>query len=273
MPAVRRVMNRRGAAAGSSSGSSSFATVSNSYGTPGSTRRGIPSKVATKQSAVPTGLGTTRAEAGKRVWRRLLSGIGRPKRANLARSRSSEPSSALSSSPSRSATASRVMSSSVGPRPPLTTTSAAPLAARRSAATMLARSSATSVTLTSRWPARLSQPPSQNPFPSRVRPSRSSSPMQTMLTIAIAASCRERLHLGDCVLRRPPPSVRRHSVAVVLRNGPSSLDPRPRCGYLSARFTGPSTHHGRVRVVSQGVPHGIGQGRQGRNYRAHSGKV
>ena len=92
-----------------------------SRGGPGSNTSAVESLSSHKPGAVPFGLGSTSAPRGTIAWRRLMSGIVMPRRAKRSRIRSTIDSSTSSAIPSARATASRVMSSSVGPRPPVTT--------------------------------------------------------------------------------------------------------------------------------------------------------
>ena len=111
-----------------------------SAGTPGRqiTRQGGRPSRGTSRSmpgAVPCGLGTTRLPAGNIAWISFCGGIGRPRRANIARMCSKRRRSSCSGRPVAWASASRVRSSAVGPSPPVaSTTSARPIAWRKTSA-------------------------------------------------------------------------------------------------------------------------------------------
>src|SRR5512143_2287521 len=72
-----------------------------------------------KQGAVPTGFSTGAAPRGMYAWRTLFSLIGVSHLANRSRICESKPSSSTRSRPVARATASRVISSTVGPSPPV----------------------------------------------------------------------------------------------------------------------------------------------------------
>ena len=84
----------------------------------------------------PRVCGMTVAPTGTSAWRRLFSGIVRPRAANSSRITAAIAGSGTRSTPIRAAMASRVTSSCVGPRPPVTITASASSSRRRSAAVM-----------------------------------------------------------------------------------------------------------------------------------------
>ena len=120
-----------------------------SQGTPGTAYTTLPSSAPVSgqmsPGAVPGIAGLSVAPTGTSAWRRLLSGIGRPRPPNIARIRSTSASSRTSSTPITSAMALRVMSSWVGPSPPQTMTASLRSSARRSTSTMRSRLSPTFV--------------------------------------------------------------------------------------------------------------------------------
>ena len=85
------------------------------------------------------------APTGTMAWRRLFSGIGRLRLANMARIRSAMRSSSTSSTPITDASTSRVMSSWVGPNPPHTITASLRSSASRKASSMRSQLSPTFV--------------------------------------------------------------------------------------------------------------------------------
>ncbi len=117
-----------------------------SRGTPGSSTATRP-RPSSSQSpgAVPRGLGSTLAPSGTSAWVRLTAGMGRPSRLNRASMLASNPWSSTSRLPNSSATTPLVMSSRVGPRPPVVTTNAVRSSASATAARIASGRSATVV--------------------------------------------------------------------------------------------------------------------------------
>ena len=158
-----------------------------SRGGPGSTTMaGFPG--TTTPGAVPTGsityapsgisacLRFAAFTASKSQWlKRAISGF------RIAAILSSSPSSSTSSRSVKRATISTVMSSAVGPRPPLVTIRSTSCSARkRSCASMSCGRSPQIVMCASSTPSSSSLSDSQGPFRSRTRPVRTSVPVTTM---------------------------------------------------------------------------------------------
>ncbi|GIS99706.1 MAG: hypothetical protein CM1200mP26_14190 [Acidimicrobiales bacterium] len=100
-----------------------------------------------------------RAPTGKSAWRKLLAGMGRPRPPKTASIRATNDSSRTSSTPRRSAITSRVMSSWVGPKPPVTITASDRSNASLKAASMRSGLSPTAVWRWQSIPARASCSP------------------------------------------------------------------------------------------------------------------
>ena len=100
---------------------------------------------ATRPGAVPGCCGIGDAPTGTMAWRKLFSGIGRLRLANMERIRSAMRSSSTNSTPITDASTSRVMSSCVGPRPPHTMTASLRSSASRNASSMRSQLSPTLV--------------------------------------------------------------------------------------------------------------------------------
>jgi hypothetical protein len=108
-----------------------------SWGTPGTAYTTLSPTGQISPGAVPRVCAITVAPTGTSAWRRLFSGIVRPRLANSLRMTSATASSCTSSTPPiTAAIASRVTSSWVGPRPPLTITASASSRRRRNATSM-----------------------------------------------------------------------------------------------------------------------------------------
>ena len=120
------------------------------------------------------------APAGTSAWRRLLSGIARPRDENSSRITSATAGWRTSSTPITAAIASRVMSSCVGPRPPHTITASARDSASSSASTMRPRLSPTFVWRRCSMPMIASCSPIHDEFVSTICPSSSSVPTATI---------------------------------------------------------------------------------------------
>ena len=99
----------------------------------------------TRPGAVPGICSMARAPTGKSAWRKLLAGMGRPRPPKTASIRATNDSSRTSSTPRRSAITSRVMSSWVGPKPPVTITASDRSNASLKAASMRSGLSPTAV--------------------------------------------------------------------------------------------------------------------------------
>ena len=163
-----------------------------SHGTPGTAYMtfGLSSPSPSPEEAAPTGQTSpgavpgiwsmVRAPTGTSAWRRLLAGMGRPRPPNTASMRATSDSSRTSPTPSSSAITSRVMSSWVGPRPPVTITASDRSRASPMAASMRSRLSPTEVWRWQSMPARASFSPIHAEFVSTIWPSRSSVPTATI---------------------------------------------------------------------------------------------
>ena len=117
-----------------------------SRGTPGSSTATRPRASSSHSpGAVPRGLGSTVAPSGTSAWMRLTAGIGRPSRLNRASMPASNSSSSSSRLPNSSATTVLVMSSRVGPRPPVVRTNPVRSSASATAARIESGRSATVV--------------------------------------------------------------------------------------------------------------------------------
>ena len=89
-----------------------------SQGTPGTAYTALPLVSTLKPGAVPGITGSTSAPSGTSAWRRLFSGMARPRPPKTVEMRSTMSSRRTSSTPRAAAITSRVMSSWVGPSPP-----------------------------------------------------------------------------------------------------------------------------------------------------------
>ena len=114
-----------------------------SRGTPGIATMRLPFLRTSQPGAVPSGFGSARAEGMSQACFVLRSGMVRPRPANHARRSASSTASTAGVSPSAAAIASRVRSSSVGPRPPVATTSSLRASARSNASLQRPRLSPT----------------------------------------------------------------------------------------------------------------------------------
>ena len=190
MPVVWNTRWTRGSRRSPSRSRSNGSTpVSNSprisAGTPGRSTTIRPSTSRTSPGAVPTRLGSTSAPSGTRAMRSLPAGSRvRRQVAHRALSSSSSPSSRRRGLSSASATTSRVMSSAVGPRPPVTSTTSATSRARASAPRMSGALSPTTNLVRTGSPRLPARRPIQAPLLSTVKPARSSSPTATMAQLA-----------------------------------------------------------------------------------------
>ena len=131
--------------------------------------------------AVPRWLGSTVQASGRSAWARFTSNTLRPSLLKMATMRSSTSGWRTSRVPKNSQRASLVMSSLVGPSPPVISTRSPESSSnvRR----MVARSSPMVRTSTGRMPCRLSCPPIQAALVFTVCPISSSSPMLRMLAV------------------------------------------------------------------------------------------
>ena len=140
MPAQRITCERRtaGPARSANSGSTVPVMISRiSAGTPAiAYSRVPPGRVTTSPGAVPRSGTTYRAPSGTSACRRLLAGISPRYLANRSRSIVSSSGCRTIPTPITRAIASRVMSSPVGPRPPVTRTTSTRSAAAPSVATI-----------------------------------------------------------------------------------------------------------------------------------------
>src|SRR5260221_2070137 len=93
-----------------------------SDGTPGSKTTTRARSSTQSPGAVPRGLGSTVAPSGTSACVRFTAGIARPRRRNRSSSARSTVSSSCSALPNTAATSRFVMSSRVGPRPPVVIT-------------------------------------------------------------------------------------------------------------------------------------------------------
>src|SRR5579875_1873877 len=139
--------------------------------------------------AVPFVCSMTVAPTGTSAWRRLFAGMARPRAKNSSSMRRTSASWRTRGTPITSAIASRVMSSWVGPRPPVTMTPSLRASAVRSARTIRSLLSPTAWRKCESTPAAASCSPSQAEFVSAIWPRRSSVPTAT-ISILISASAR-----------------------------------------------------------------------------------
>jgi len=187
-PVVRTVRDNttRGRAPGESRRTSRGSTSSTSSprisrGTPGSSTATRPRASSIHSpGAVPRGLGRMVAPSGTSAWVRLTAGIGRPNRWNRAAIPASSPSSSTSRLPNSSATTVFVMSSRVGPRPPVVTKQPVRSSASATAARIASGRSATVTRRVISAPTAARARPSSAAFESTVYPSSSSVPMVTI---------------------------------------------------------------------------------------------
>src|SRR5512132_3315975 len=141
--------------------------------------------------AVPLGLSMVRAPSGTPAWRRFISAMRwMPMRPNRSRSHASSSGWRTRATPATSASASRVTSSWVGPRPPVTTTASA-----RPSASLMVPPMRWVLSPTAVW-RRQSQPTSARRWPIQaalvltIWPSSSSVPTP-MISQRTLAPCRE----------------------------------------------------------------------------------
>ena len=141
-----------------------------SRGTPGSSTATLPRGSSSHSpGAVPRGFGSTVAPSGTSAWRRFAGGIGqRPIRRKRASRASSRPVSSTKGRPNSCATTVLVMSSRVGPKPPVVMTKPVRSRASPTAARMSSGRSATLVRRTTSTPAAASAWPSSAPLESSV---------------------------------------------------------------------------------------------------------
>ncbi len=111
---------------------------------------------------------------------RFISGKGSPRRFHSARSQRSSPGSTTGVSPHTAAMASRVRSSGVGPRPPVEITRSARSRALANASRTTSRTSGTATRRSMATPAAVRPRASSPAFVSRVSPTVSSAPMDTI---------------------------------------------------------------------------------------------
>ena len=156
-----------------------------------------------RPGAVPQRLRSTVAPRGTSAWLRLLSTGTRPIRANRSTRAAHTRSSKSSGAPNSSATARLLMSSRVGPSPPVVIT--APVRSRpsRTASRMAPTLSLTLVRRTTVTPAAERARASSAPLVSTVKPSSSSVPMVTssMFIDDQITRAERRGHDRSCPLR------------------------------------------------------------------------
>ena len=155
---------------------------------------------------------------GTSAWRRLFSGIGRPRPPKIARMLSMSSSRRSSSTPITSAIASRVTSSGVGPRPPHTMTASARSSSSRRHCTMRSRLSPTLRCSHVSMPALASCSPIHELLVSTIWPSSSSVPMAR-------TSHRMRILRFDGSFRCLPP---RLALPLITMSRPDTTDERDR---------------------------------------------
>ena len=182
MPVVRTTSERitRPVAAAASRGSTSCSSsIRISKGTPGSmmTRPGGP--LSQRPGAVPHRFRRTAAPSGISAWLRLLATGTRPKRRNRSIRFCHTDSSKCSGAPNSSATTFLLMSSRVGPSPPVVSTAPVRPSASPTAARIASGLSATAVRRVTRTPRPARPRAISAPLVSTVKPSSSSVPMVT----------------------------------------------------------------------------------------------
>ena len=171
----RRARRRRARASGPAHSASNIGC--SSRGGPGSRTRSTLRRRArsTARARCRWGCRARCAPRGTCAWRRLTSGIGRPRRCEARLDLRDDRSSIVHRQAERPpATTSRVRSSSVGPRPPVRMTRSARVSACRSTSRDRARSSPTTLLARSSMPSAASRPARNSELVSmRVEPSSS----------------------------------------------------------------------------------------------------